>query len=614
MKNFFARFPIGWLIWGVSGVSVLIFIGVIGLNYVSIGTVQQMNRDLHSSSLARKNRWQEIGLKLAQAEIVRLSFMIKQDDETVNRMNLLLTGLMDDLKKVPDEAAPEIFTKFDNYRSTFLSVVVAITEKNQGVQQIIKDREALESVIYTLENPTLEQVLGEMQLAELGYLFHGGEQQIKTLHVLLDRLLRDSNTNKNDGKVEATVWVYRNTLETIITRTALVSEQMATIEKIAMTIIKRVKEEMNYANSEASTSLRLSDEKAIHAQNTALTWTVIGIMFSLLFSSLFNRAFQDRVNITLDGFRRLADGDLRFRFSCIFNCRNELYQIMTGANGMADKFTELLSTTQTVSKTMTDASQTLFANFEMISQRSADQSGSIQEISNLMSTMVDSIQRNSNNAHVTEGIAMTLARNAENGMQSVNSANTAARQIADKISIVSDIARQTNLLALNAAIEAARAGDNGKGFAVVASEVRKLAERSQIAAQEINIIAQSTVHTVEDVGTVLTQLVPQIQKTATLIQEISRSSSSQQTGSKHVEASIATLQRTINQNNSTFGFIQDAGKELSEQSGILMDAVALFKISDAQSDYPRQILQDRLAWPDKVDILSEDFHLRSLPA
>jgi len=179
----------------------------------------------------------------------------------------------------------------------------------------------------------------------------------------------------------------------------------------------------------------------------------------------------------------------------------------------------------------------------------------------------------------TEKIATKSAEEANKGGEAVVKTVAAMKEIAEKIMIIEEIARQTNLLALNAAIEAARAGEHGKGFAVVAAEVRKLAERSQVAAGEINELSSNSVDIAESAGRVLTELVPNIQKTAELVQEISAASREQDAGAEQIAKSIQQLDAVIQQNASASEEMASTAEELSSQSEQLAEMMSFFKLA-----------------------------------
>jgi methyl-accepting chemotaxis protein len=192
--------------------------------------------------------------------------------------------------------------------------------------------------------------------------------------------------------------------------------------------------------------------------------------------------------------------------------------------------------------------------------------------------MATSITQNTENAKVTDSIATKAANEATQGSEAVKAMINAMQEIATKIGIIDDIAYQTNLLALNAAIEAARAGESGKGFAVVASEVRKLAERSQIAAQEIGQVASNSVGLAENAGTLLDTMLPNIKKTSDLVQEITVASEAQSSGVSQINSAIYQLNQTTQQNASSSEELAATAEEMNAQAEILKRTMSFFKI------------------------------------
>jgi len=190
-------------------------------------------------------------------------------------------------------------------------------------------------------------------------------------------------------------------------------------------------------------------------------------------------------------------------------------------------------------------------------------------------------KQNTDNSLATERLSRKVARDAEEGGQSVAATVLAMKNIASSISIIEEIARQTNLLALNAAIEAARAGEVGKGFAVVASEVRKLAERSQKAAGEISTMSEESMAVAEKAGGLLSRIVPDIQKMAELMLEISSASAEQSIGVGQVTSAIGQLDTIIQQNASTSEILASSSGELSSQAQSLTASLAFFRLADA---------------------------------
>jgi methyl-accepting chemotaxis protein len=197
--------------------------------------------------------------------------------------------------------------------------------------------------------------------------------------------------------------------------------------------------------------------------------------------------------------------------------------------------------------------------------------------------MAANSRQNADNAQQTEKIALQVAGDAADGGKSVSLTVSAMKEIAGKISIIEEIARQTNLLALNAAIEAARAGNQGRGFAVVAAEVRKLAERSQQAAIDIREVSASSIEVAERAGGILTKIVPDIQKTAELVQEITAASKEQNLGAASIGAAMQQLDHLIQQNTGASEQMASTSEELASQAQQLQDAIAFFKVGENAS-------------------------------
>ena len=275
-----------------------------------------------------------------------------------------------------------------------------------------------------------------------------------------------------------------------------------------------------------------------------------------------------------------ADEISRGNLTVAIHERSPQDKLMQALGTMVNDLTRTVSEIRTIAGEVSAASQSISTASVEISSGATTQAASAEEASSSMEEMVSNIKQNADNAQQTDKIANKSAKDAQESGRAVVEAVTAMKEIASKISIIEEIARQTNLLALNAAIEAARAGEHGKGFAVVAAEVRKLAERSQKAAGEINQLSGTTVKVSEKAGEMLDKLVPDIQKTAELVQEITAASKEQDTGAEQINKALQQLERVIQQNASASEEMAATTEELTGQSDQLMSALGFFRTGD----------------------------------
>jgi methyl-accepting chemotaxis protein len=249
---------------------------------------------------------------------------------------------------------------------------------------------------------------------------------------------------------------------------------------------------------------------------------------------------------------------------------------------MVEKLRQVVSEALTAAQNVSAGSQELSASAEQLSQGATEQASSAEEASSSMEEMAANVKQNADNASQTEKIAAQSAKDAEASGAAVGRAVEAMQTIAEKITIVQEIARQTDLLALNAAVEAARAGEHGKGFAVVASEVRKLAERSQAAAAEIGTLSTDTVKVAQEAGSMLAKLVPDIKKTAELVEEITSACREQDVGSSQINQAIQQLDKVGQQNASASEQVSSTSEELASQAEQLQSTIAYFRIDQAR--------------------------------
>jgi len=312
----------------------------------------------------------------------------------------------------------------------------------------------------------------------------------------------------------------------------------------------------------------------------------VGVLIGIVIAIFLTKGITGPVQQGVEFARKLAQGDLTAKLDV--DQKDEVGILAQALRDMVAKLREIVGEVQSASDNVASGSEELSASAEQLSQGATEQAASVEEVSSSMEEMGSNIRQNADNATQTEKIALKAAQDAEAGGKAVVQAVGAMKNIAEKISIVEEIARQTNLLALNAAIEAARAGEHGKGFAVVAAEVRKLAERSGTAAAEISELSSSTVTVADQAGQMLVKLVPDIQRTAELVQEISAASNEQNAGAEQINKALQQLDQVIQQNASASEEMASTSEELSSQAEQLQSSIAFFHLGATTARVTRQ--------------------------
>jgi methyl-accepting chemotaxis protein len=350
-------------------------------------------------------------------------------------------------------------------------------------------------------------------------------------------------------------------------RLELANAVAAAAEETATYGVKQTQEQTAAASKSLSSSITVM-----------LVGLIIALIIGVAIAIVITKGITGPIFKGVAFAQKMSEGDL----TQVLDVRqkDEIGMLAEALRGMVAKLSEIIGEVTGGANNVATGSNELSSTSQSLSQGATEQAASVEEVSSSMEEMTSNIQQNADNARQTEQLALKSAQDAEDSGRAVTQTVDAMKQIADKISIVEEIARQTNLLALNAAIEAARAGEHGKGFAVVAAEVRKLAERSGHAAAEISALSSSSVQIAEQAGKMLVALVPDIKKTAELVQEIAAGSREQSTGAEQINKAIQQLDQVIQKNAAASEEMSSTAEELSAQAEQLQATIGFFHIGN----------------------------------
>ncbi len=507
-------------------------------------------------------------------------------------------------------SAQQILDKENTWADLAMEIKTTIAVTRIIIEEYAQNPDAEEQ---TALRQQYQAAIGEFD-TWIDALLNGAQTDEGTVAAVDDPALRpmiEEMDGVHNGPFQGAITRLMEAYATLLATEAALSEQDKAADAIGERMLALLGGVEEAVKANMRVAAKASSETEARAAVQSAVGVGIGFVLSLILGLLITRAITRGLKQAVAVAEALAEGDLTVRIES--GGKDETGQLLKAMGAMVNRLTGIIGEVRSGADNLAGASNEVSATAQSMSQGATEQAASVEETSASIEQLNASVQQNSENAKVTNGIATNSADEARRGGEAVIKTVGAMKTIAGKIGLIEDIAYKTNLLSLNAAIEAARAGEHGKGFTVVAAEVRKLAENSRVTAQEINELATSSVSIAEDAGRLLQAMVPNISKTADLVEEITAASGEQAGGVAQINDSMTQLDKATQQAASASEELAATAEELSGQATQLQQTVAFFRLDDGMGPSAASVASSYAKRTDEVvsevpdDFDSKDF-------
>lgn len=541
---------------------------------LAIMAVLNVNKLYHASVQQQNTDWTESYFAYARIQASKLVDYEKQEHHTLSSAYMdsslfFIEKMIAEVKeKNQKEDLVHIRKALNGYKTNLDELYSLIQKKNQALTSIMQTGNNLESKLKAQSN---SQQLIYFYQAKTCFRDFIGNMKMHQKSEECKKLL--GQIDVSDPELAKLFQAFEKSLDDF--------EKYGPMqEAIEHQMVKNGGNALNSLGTEAVYYVKKRDDIKKQIIISLILISLIAVITGIFFTIRLTRYLIGGIGQAVAFAEEIARGNLAIQVpKKELTKQDELGGLARAMVEMMNRMRKVIQEVTSSAEIVATAGNQVSSTAQQISSGTNEQASSAEEVSSSMEEMVANIQQNTDNAQSTEKIAKQSALGIKAGNESTAVAVKSMREIAQKISIINDIAFQTNILALNAAVEAARAGEHGKGFAVVAAEVRKLAERSKVAADEIEATSKSGVEISDKAGEQLAQIAPEIEKTAQLVQEISNASIEQNSGAEQVNSAIQQLSQVTQQNAAASEELATSSEELSNQAQQLKQSIAYFKVS-----------------------------------